>query len=116
MDNFAQHKLITCILPHGTAFNVIEKLKDEKKIYAANINHARGMGRLTPQQYRGAGEQTEKEILNVMAPAARADELFEYIYVAAEINRPHGGIIYMSKLHLGTTFTIPDVPEEERKF
>ncbi len=95
------------------AFHVIEKLKDEKNIYTANINHARGMGRLTPQQYRGAGEQTEKEILNVMVPAAQADELFDYIYLTADINRPHGGMMYLSRLHSGAPFTLPDVPQEE---
>ena len=108
-----QQKLITCILPQGIAFGVMEKLKDEKNIHTANVNYARGMGKLTPLAHRGVGEQTEKEILQVVIPDDRSDEIFEYIYVTADINRPHGGIIYMSKLQMATPFVLPDVPEEE---
>lgn len=108
-----QQKLITCILPQGIAFGVIEKLKDEKNILTANMNNARGMGKLTPLAHRGVGEQTEKEILQVVVPTDRGDEIFEYIYTVADINRPHGGIIYMCKLQQATPFILPDVPEEE---
>ena len=58
------HKLITCILSKGTAIDVVRKLLEEKGILTANVDYARGMGKLTPNAYRGVGEQTEKEILN----------------------------------------------------
>ncbi len=108
-----RQKLITCILPCGIAFPVMEKLKQEKAIITATINYARGMGKLTPLAYRGVGEQTEKEILQLVIPAERGDEIFEYIYITADINRPHGGIIYMSTLQMATPFVLPDLPGEE---
>jgi len=55
------------------------------------------MGKLTPAKYRGVGEQSEKEVLTVVVEEAQADDIFEYIYHLADINRPHGGIIYMQK-------------------
>ncbi len=109
-----EKKLITCILPHGLALDVVQKLKDEKDIIEANVNNARGMGKPTLQAHRGVGEQTEKEILTVVVPSDQADELFEYIFDMANINRPHGGLIYMCRLKQASSFVLPDVAEEER--
>jgi len=108
-----RQKLITCILPCGLAFELMEKLKDEKNIITANVNYARGMGKLTPMAHRGVGEQSEKEILQVLVPEERSDEIFEYLYTVADINRPHGGIIYLAKLQAATPFVLPDLPQEE---
>lgn len=106
-------KLITGILPGGGAMDVLKKLREEKGIISANANTARGMGKLTPRAYRGVGEQTEKQILNVVVDADRADEIFEYIYHEANIDRPHGGIIFMAGLQQQTPFILPDLPKEK---
>ena len=106
-------KLITSILPAGKAQGILKKLKEEKGITTANINSARGMGKLTPRAYRGVGEQTEKQILNVVVGAEQADEIFEYIYHEANIGRPHGGIIFIAGLQQRTPFILPDLPEEK---
>jgi len=109
-----KHKLITCILPKGIAVDVIKKLKDEKGIITANADSARGMGKLTPQAHRsGLGEQTEKEILNVLVPADQSDELFEFIYDEAKINRPHGGIMYIGEIQQASVYELPDLPYED---
>ncbi|MBI1731595.1 MAG: hypothetical protein HYR49_02345 [Gammaproteobacteria bacterium] len=106
-------KRITCILPHGIALDVLQRLKDEKGIIEAHMNSARGMGKLTPLAHRGVGEQTEKDIVNVVVSAAEADEIFEYLYDAARINRPHGGLIYMTALGHTTPFVLPDLPQQQ---
>ena len=106
-------KIITGILPGGKAMDILKKLREEKGIISANANTARGMGKLTPRAYRGFGEQTEKQILNVIVDADRADEIFEYIYHEANIDRPHGGIIFMARLQQRTPFVLPDLPEEK---
>jgi len=105
-------KLITAILPKGVSLHVIKMLKQEKSLTRANFNYARGMGKLTPVKYRGVGEQSEKEMLTVVIDKEQADDIFEYIYDLAEINRPHGGMIYMQKLMQSTDFVLPDVTEE----
>lgn len=105
-------KLITCILPKGVAQPLLEKLKQEHGITRVNINSARGSGKITPLAYRGLGAESEKEILNVAVPAETAEELFAYIYEEADINRPHGGLMYMSRLLHATPMTLPDLPEE----
>jgi len=108
-----RHKHISCILAKGTAAGVIKALKETHGIMAGNINNARGVGKITPLAYRGIAGQSEKEILSVVVPAGRADEIFEFIYHEAEINRPHGGIMYMHVLPRTTEYRLPDLPEEK---
>lgn len=93
---------------------VLKQLKQELGIIMANVNHARGSGRLTPLTERGVGEQTEKEILTVVVSEEQAEEVFSFIFFNAEINRPHGGIIFQSALNLATGYQIPgELPAEE---
>ena len=105
-------KLITCILPKGVALPLLEKLKQERGITRVNVNTARGVGKITPLAYRGLGAESVKEILSVIVPRETADELFAYIYEEADINRPHGGLMYMSRLLHATPMTLPDLPDE----
>lgn len=106
-------KLITCILPKGGAMPVLKQLKQELGIVTCNINHARGSGRFTPLAHRGVGEQTEKEILSVVVDEARAEAVFDFIFRTAEIDRPHGGLVFQSALEQATQYHIPaELPAE----
>ena len=113
MKTNAPYKQITVILPMGKGLDVIEALKEEKNIVSANLNYARGVGRMTPLRFRGVGEQTEKEIINVVLPAPIADDIYDYIYDFACINNPHAGILYMSELSMSNDFTLPENINEE---
>ena len=107
-------KVITCILPKGKGMNVLRVLTKEFELAAVDMHYARGMGRITPLHHRGIGETSEKEILTVAVPSSQADELFEDIYELAEIDRPHGGLMYMHTLSKATVFELPsDLKEEE---
>lgn len=106
-------KLVTCILPKGVAVPALRALRAEFDIQACNINNARGVGRITPLRDRGIGDQSEKEVLRFVVPDDVADDAFEFIYHEAHVDRPHGGIIYMSALSRMTGFAMPDLPEEE---
>ncbi|MNC87934.1 hypothetical protein D3C83_37110 [compost metagenome] len=89
----------------------MRRLKDEKGIIEASMNTARGMGKLTPLAHRGVGEQAEKDVVNVIVSAAEADEVFAYLFEIARIDRPHGGLIYMTALGHATPFVLPDLPQ-----
>ncbi len=106
-------KLIYCILPKGIALGVAKKLKEDFGIMTSNISNARGVGKITPLAYRGIAGQSEKEVLSVAVAADRADDIFEFIYHEADLNRPHGGIMYMHKLLASTEYILPDVPDEQ---
>ena len=105
-------KLITAILPTDVdALRVLRRLKDEQGIPSANLNFARGVGRMTRDR-SVTSESSQREILSVVVPEARGDELFAWLFEAADIDRPHGGIIYMQTLAEATEYTLPDLPEE----
>lgn len=108
-----KQKLIFCVLPKGVALGVARQLKEKHAIMTTNINNARGVGKLTPLSYRGLADQSEKEILSVTVAADRAEEIFEFIYHQANINRPHGGIMFMHKLIKSTAYVLPAMPDEK---
>ena len=111
LENIQENvKQITCILPKGKSLGVQESLIAEHQIYDANFHYARGVGKLSAE--RGLGGQREKEILEVMVPQEKADEIFNYIFFKAEMDRPHGGIMFMVTLPKMSTTHLPDIPPE----
>jgi hypothetical protein len=113
MSHLKSTKIITAILPKGIALEVVGLLKNEKGIITANTVNARGIGKMMPLKYRGVGEQTEREVLTVVVPEERGEEIFEYMYFTAGINKPHGGIILMSSI-LSSEYQLPEGVEDER--
>lgn len=105
-------KLITCILPAGVADEVLVRLEREHGIIEASVSKARGIGHLTPRAHRRPASQTEKEILSVSVPEPHADEIFRFLFEAARIDRPHGGIMFMSTLTQTTKFELPRMKSE----
>ncbi|MBF0218772.1 MAG: hypothetical protein HQL49_04480 [Gammaproteobacteria bacterium] len=111
-DSIPPHRVITAVLPKGRAAALMRFLVQECGITGVDVHFARGVGKMTPMQYRGIGETSEREVVTAVVPEDRADEIFTKIYHAAEINRPHGGIIYMQKASAATLFALPDLAEE----
>jgi nitrogen regulatory protein PII len=106
-------KIICAVLPKGVALGVIRKLKEEKGINTANLNYARGTGRLLPVKNKDGVVALEKEILEVVVDEERSEEIFEYIYEQADMNKPQGGMIYMHPLMQSNQYELPNVSEEE---
>jgi len=55
----------------------------------------------------------EKEILEVVVDEEHSEEIFEYIYEQADMNKPQGGMIYMHPLMQSSECVLPGVSEEE---
>lgn len=100
-------KLLTCILPKGKGAQIVQALS-QRGIHSANVHGGRGVGRFSPLSARGIGEQQEKEVVEVCVTANEADELFEFIFFAGEMDRAHGGIIFMTTLARGMSMALPD--------
>lgn len=109
----SQHKVITAILPKGKAKRLVDQLIHDHGINRVNVNHARGLGRFTPLRQRGIGETTEKEIVTVLVETERSEEIFEFIFFNADINRPHGGLIFQQPIFASTLYNLPELPEEK---
>lgn len=106
-----QSKLITCILPKGAGVEVVKMLKKDKGFTTGNMSFCRGTG-MGGSARRGRSDSSEKEVVTVVVPEDKADEIFEYIYFEAKVDRPHGGFIYMTRLQKSVPYSLPDLPEE----
>jgi hypothetical protein len=107
-----ESKLIRCVLPAGKALSLLETIKDSKGITTANINYSRGFSLRTALFLKKSVEvRVENEILDVLVPKDRADELFEFIYDSARIGEEQGSFMYMLKLQRDVPFVLPVIPE-----
>ena len=113
MSHMKKSKLITAILPKGVSLNVVSRLKEEKGVMTANFGYALGIGKMTAESVRSAGEEREREILSVVVDEERGEEIYEYVYHAADMNKPHGGFLFMSAIS-SSGYVLPEGIEDER--
>jgi len=99
MPQNLMRKLITCIAAEDKAQEAVLQLEEHYHIQSSISHFARGLGRSsTAATTTGLGQQTEKTIFSVLVSSKQADEIFEFIYHAADLHRPHGGIIYITPI------------------
>ncbi len=109
MSNFQlDARQIVCILPKGKASIVEAGLIEDFGIHDANFHHARGVGKFSAKSSSGLGEQREKDILDVVVPKEQAEEIFDYIFHKAEMNQPHGGLVYIVKAPILSRMKLPE--------
>jgi hypothetical protein len=112
MEFLEESRLLTCIVPKGVAAGLQKALIERWQLHAANIHHARGVGRNVPLSKRGIGEQLEKEILEVVLESGIADEVFEFAYDYLELAEHPGGMIYIVTQPRSTVFRLPEIAAE----
>jgi len=91
-------RLITCVVERGMADGVVAAAM-KAGAPAATICFARGSGireRLT--LLLKIAISAEKEVIDIVASAEKADAIFEAMAAAAEIDLPGKGIIWMTPI------------------
>jgi hypothetical protein len=69
--------------------------------------------RKSSKRRRGVSLYAEREVVQALVDAARADEVFDFMYAAAGIDRPHAGMLLMEKVVHGVLLALPDLPDEQ---
>jgi len=110
----SKQKLITCIIPEAKAAAGAAALREKYKLQTINHHFARGIGKSSPLIKRGIGEKTEKVVLSVVVDAKIANEVFRFLFHAAEINRPRGGMIFMNAIRSVAFQEIPPPASSEQ--
>jgi len=110
-------KLISCVLPDdGSDKKLLRALLHEKQITRTKSVSCLGMAVLADAQTK-YGELPKPSMVrkvDVIVPAAAADELYDYIYHQANIGRAGGGTMWLGSLTTASPYTLPDdVPEEK---
>ncbi len=110
-------RLIVAYLSRGRAHDIAEALHASLGIDTFHYGHGRGAGMLATIAAR---DMIEVDVLSVVVTPEQADETFAFIYEAAEIDRPGGGLLFQTVL--GRTAALglplpaepppPDVDEE----
>ena len=108
----SDQRQITAILPAGVGHNILELLSVNLGLTTASLHRARGVGIVPLIGTKGVGAQIEWELVSVIVAQAQADEIFETIFHEGEIDRPHGGFIYMGKLAAATAFILPEIADD----
>lgn len=101
--------VLTAFLPKGTALELVRLLHTEKRIDSANVASGRGLGVAQSISY---GDWGEVDILSLVVPHERRDEIFEFVHEHANIERFGGGILMMAKLQRATEYLLPEIEEE----
>lgn len=99
--------LITCIVQRGVGDRVVTAAIDAGA-QGATVFYARGTG--VRQRHLGLLAITvsaEKEVIYVVAANEQADHIFEQMYLAANLDTPGMGMIYMSALEKMATYIPP---------
>lgn len=103
--------LITAIVQRGNAETVVQAAR-RAGAQGATIFYARGTGvRQKHLGILGITVSAEKEVIYVVVPADQADRIFEKIYVAANMDTPGMGMVYMTHLDKMATYVPPEVVE-----
>lgn len=97
LEKIASMKMITCIVYRKAGALILDAL--HKNGYSDAILHnARGTAIGDSGDARGHTREFEKEIITVVVDGAVADDVFSMIFDVADINRTHGGILYMASV------------------
>lgn len=100
--------LITCVVQRGIADTVVEAAQ-EAGAQGATVFYARGTGvRQKRLGVLSVTVNTEKEVIYIVAPSDQSDRIFERMFVAAKLDTPGMGMIYMTPLEKMATY----VPHE----
>lgn len=112
VPNIKDMKLITGILYQGGGMKVLKELHG-MGVNSACLHNARGSALDDISPGKGLPAQFAKEVLKVVVSGEKADEIFHFIFENAGINRPHGGLLYITNLQRATPYELPDIPEEK---
>jgi nitrogen regulatory protein PII len=107
--------LLTAIVQRGAAEPVVQAAR-RAGAQGATIFYARGTGvRQRHLGVLGVTVSAEKEVIYIVAPSDQADRIFEKMYLAANMDTPGMGMIYMTPLEKMATYVPPEVVEHFAK-
>ena len=101
-------KLITCVLQNGLAEDVLEAAKNVG-VQGATVSYARGTGIRDRMGLMGVVIDEQKEVIRIIVSEEQAARVFEAMHLAAGLDTPGKGIIYISDLENVATYIPEDI-------
>jgi nitrogen regulatory protein PII len=101
--------LLTAVVQRGTA-DMVVRVAMEAGAQGATVFHAHGSGiRQKRLGILGLTVDTAKEIIYIVVPNEQADHIFERVFVAAKMDTPGMGILWLTRLEKMATHIPTDV-------
>jgi len=95
---------ITCIVQEGRGDVILEAARKLGVSLGARIYHAKGTGARELFGLWGVAVDTEKDVVSVLVSAEQRDVVFDALYLAAELDAPGKGFMYISQLEKVATY------------
>ena len=99
MQKNSDHKLITCVVPHGQAKGILETLAVDKEVIKVFFFGARKFK---------FPEWVEVEIIEIAISNDKAEEVFDYICEVTNVDSTPGIMVYQGPLPCTTSFSLSD--------
>lgn len=103
--------LITCVVQKGLADDVIKAAR-EAGAQGSTVFYARGYGMRERLGMLGVAVDVEKEVINIVVSTDQADRIFEKMSLAAKMDTPGMGFMYMTHLDKAVTYIPPEILEK----
>ena len=102
--------LITCVVQRGLGDSVA-KAATEAGAQGATIHFGHGTGVRERLGILGLAVEAEKEIVNILVAEDQVDRIFDRIHVAAQLDTPGMGVMYVTPVEKMATYIPHDVVE-----
>ncbi|MDX8390317.1 MAG: P-II family nitrogen regulator [Mariprofundaceae bacterium] len=106
--------LITCIVQRNNADDVIKAAQDAGA-QGATVHFAHGTGIQELLGVLSVTIDSDKEVINVVVATDQVDRIFESMFLAANLDTPGMGMMYITELEKAATYIHPDVLAKLRK-
>ena len=117
MPEFPACKIIHCVFPDdGTDKRVLVELRKKYGIVNTGSAQRRGIGILGKVKTKHGKLPLSRLVkqVYVICPVDRQEEIFDFIFWFANIDKPGRGVIWQQELTGSTHFELPtDIPDEE---
>jgi len=95
---------ITCIVQEGRGDIILKAARELGISLGARIHHAKGTGAREVFGLLGVAVEAEKDVVSVLVSAEQRDIVFDALYLAAELDAPGMGFMYITQLEKVATY------------
>ncbi len=103
--------LITCIVQRGMGDGVL-KAAQEAGAQGATLHYARGSGVRERLGVLGIAIEVEKVVVDIVVAADQVDRVFERICLAAKLDTPGMGMMYVTPIEKAATHVPQDIVDK----
>ena len=95
---------ITCVVKEGQGDIILKAARELGVSLGARLYHAKGTGARELLGLLSVAVETEKDVVSLLVSAEQRDVVFDELYLAAELDTPGMGFMYITQLEKLATY------------